>query len=1104
VTKSIDARGRVAQLRKRLAKRGQEGQTFGSLAEFLSKNAQPRQQEIAVPSDLEDHRRPYLDAIVRALSGLYVHMPFKRARHGASPIDRLNALALNLRNLSELDFQQALLAIFLELHDPHTLYVMPEPFKSATAFLPFLVAVCYETREKDGGTSLEPQFVVTRVAKGFDGGGLEPGVRITHWNGVPMKIAVHQMALRENGANRHACFARAVANLTIRPLSRMLPPESVTLTMGFEPAPGSRLKKAFEVTMDWSVRELTDKHRAPENLRTLLFGAPPKDGWEQWGNLPFDFKTISLPHPTAADDVAVGIIRIRSFRDVEEEDFVKEEDDFVKQFARLIDKLAREAPLALIVDVRGNSGGIIQNGERILQMLTPGVVTPTSFQFLNTPLVRQLVKKNEEGDFDAFGLDEDTGTIYSRPAPITSADEANDIGQRYYGRVALITDALCYSTTDIFAAGFQDHRIGPVIGVDRSTGAGGANVWKYNDDVAKELDAPRDFPPLEGDIRMSVRQCLRTGRFQGQVLEDFGVAPDYFYPISEKDLFEQDRGLYEFAFGKLLYGGGLKYVSVDLKAIPFRPGGKSKQGIEIHSQTSGVSRCEILINKVISDVFESHPDGCRSQGFAQTDGTGEAFNEVEVRCYEILQKSYVPFYTETQVKALRDGDKRNFRLIASRKVFLADFEQADKAVPLAADFLNGKRRKRVLYIVPGSSPATAMEALAVVDELVRIEPKIEVRLASYGRGVSTLQSKGRIVIDLDLPDRPGLFRVQDSVTGELRKKWLQRFAPQLIVAHDEYEIAQLAGPPESRRMRRGSRVLPCPCVLITTDLDHTRWVDRDTLHRNVWETLLLETPSFLLDPDLLKLRVTPTGPILRPLHRLWRKEMSESPLSPLGQLAKLNARAEARKALGFADEEFIAAVFIEPGGRTELAAPVYEALTRDFARIDETLLVRKVLDKRGNGHSGSPEFEERSFAGKSLHWDKAARTRSGITFESDDYELMMAACDAAITKGDRNVNLELAYMGVPTFSAAYWDDLREPFADIKPGRRARSAPQSLLERLAPRRPADAVVIDIPLAPDPAAGLQKTALRLKELLIGILESDVKKSRNRSSLKRPPNV
>ena len=45
----------------------------------------------------------------------------------------------------------------------------------------------------------------------------------------------------------------------------------------------------------------------------------------------------------------------------------------------------------------------------------------------------------------------------------------NLFGQRYYGPVALIIDALCYSTTDIFAAGFQDHEIGPVIGT--TTGA---------------------------------------------------------------------------------------------------------------------------------------------------------------------------------------------------------------------------------------------------------------------------------------------------------------------------------------------------------------------------------------------------------------------------------------------------------------------------------------------------------------------------------------------------------------------------------------------------------------------------------------------------------
>jgi C-terminal processing protease CtpA/Prc len=39
-------------------------------------------------------------------------------------------------------------------------------------------------------------------------------------------------------------------------------------------------------------------------------------------------------------------------------------------------------------------------------------------------------------------------------------------GQKYFGPVILIIDALCYSTTDMFAAGFQDHNIGEVLGAD--------------------------------------------------------------------------------------------------------------------------------------------------------------------------------------------------------------------------------------------------------------------------------------------------------------------------------------------------------------------------------------------------------------------------------------------------------------------------------------------------------------------------------------------------------------------------------------------------------------------------------------------------------------
>ena len=42
--------------------------------------------------------------------------------------------------------------------------------------------------------------------------------------------------------------------------------------------------------------------------------------------------------------------------------------------------------------------------------------------------------------------------------------------------MVLVTDARCYSTTDIFCAGFQDHGIGRILGVGAATGAGGERL----------------------------------------------------------------------------------------------------------------------------------------------------------------------------------------------------------------------------------------------------------------------------------------------------------------------------------------------------------------------------------------------------------------------------------------------------------------------------------------------------------------------------------------------------------------------------------------------------------------------------------------------------
>jgi len=77
-----------------------------------------------------------------------------------------------------------------------------------------------------------------------------------------------------------------------------------------------------------------------------------------------------------------------------------------------------------------------------------------------------------------------------------------------------ITDARCYSATDIFYAGFADHRIGPVLGVDANTGAGGANVWTHGllhqlVTTREGVRSPYRDLPGEVDMRVAIRRTLR-------------------------------------------------------------------------------------------------------------------------------------------------------------------------------------------------------------------------------------------------------------------------------------------------------------------------------------------------------------------------------------------------------------------------------------------------------------------------------------------------------------------------------------------------------------------------------------------------------------------
>ena len=274
--------------------------------------------------------------------------------------------------------------------------------------------------------------------------------------------------------------------------------------------------------------------------------------------------------------------------------------EFVEEFARLVGLLPAEG---LILDVRGNGGGHIFASEFTLQTLTPRRITPEPVQFIATPLNLRICRKHKDNPTNQIdlgpwlrSLDQatETGATFSAAVPITPQEGANTIGQQYEGPVVLITDARCYSATDIFAAGFQDHEIGPILGVDDNTGAGGANVWTHGlltnllAIAPADPDSPYAALPKGANMRVAIRRTLRVGSLAGTPVEDLGVQPNERHRMTRRDVLEGNVDLLDRA-GALL--AALPVRSLDVHA-EMDAGGR----LTVQLEVSNIDRADVYVD----------------------------------------------------------------------------------------------------------------------------------------------------------------------------------------------------------------------------------------------------------------------------------------------------------------------------------------------------------------------------------------------------------------------------------------------------------------------------------------------------------------------------
>jgi hypothetical protein len=228
---------------------------------------------------------------------------------------------------------------------------------------------------------------------------------------------------------------------------------------------------------------------------------------------------------------------------------LEDDDAFLQEVTRLLDQLPQNG---LIIDLRGNPGGLIWAAERMLQLFTPETISPTRFSLLASPMTRAMARSAfNRLELEAWAPSLEaalsTGDAYSQPLPITEPAWCNDIGQCYSGPALCVVDANTYSSGDLFTAGFVDNNIGPVICVGEATGAGGANVWTSEDlrDALDQTDFAVDGLPDGVAYSISIRRATRSGVSEGLPLEDVGVR-GIPYAMTRDDLLKDNCDLLAF------------------------------------------------------------------------------------------------------------------------------------------------------------------------------------------------------------------------------------------------------------------------------------------------------------------------------------------------------------------------------------------------------------------------------------------------------------------------------------------------------------------------------------------------------------------------------
>jgi len=404
-------------------------------------------------------RRNELAELRRALDAMYAHRAAKLARYrlDEQAIFRDAETSL-LAATSWLAYDRALYAALAAFHDGHLTYRPPSTAAPSRGYTSFRLGL--------GTTVAHGHLLIVETDPGSDvaNAGTKPGDEVTAIDGKPVTdVLAAQVALRSDARpeSAHVAFAKTWT-------SALYPKGTAprVRTIDIAPHDGSA---ALHVT-----------------IKPRLAASAKHDA-------------IAIAH--------VGDIAIVTLRSLE--------GGTVR--AAAIDTVLAEArgSHAIVIDLRGNRGGIGKVGYRVVADLAEGTASLGTYRVLAAPetLARRPMWKDLAAESDGFSSVQHL-TVDALP-------------HKYVGKLAVVTDAGCISTCEQVTAALRAD-IGAIVVGETTGGSSGAPVSVT-------------LPASRGTVQIPTWNLLAA---DGRPIEDDGVVPDVDVAATADALAQQiDRPL---------------------------------------------------------------------------------------------------------------------------------------------------------------------------------------------------------------------------------------------------------------------------------------------------------------------------------------------------------------------------------------------------------------------------------------------------------------------------------------------------------------------------------------------------------------------------------